>query len=156
MTNLLKSRWLLLGLLAGLIPVFGVIAVTVAKILAETGVLIPDFHVGYSADDLSEMLTGMGEMGRALYTRVLWLDVLNPAFYALLLVVLLARLGAPAWQRALALLAGALDYAENVALWTAVVRFPEPPPGWGGTISPVKHFVLGLALILLWRAARRS
>ncbi len=156
MMRLLKSRGLLVALVAALIPVFLAVVVTVGQILLSTGVLIPDFHFGYSASDLGGLLERMGADGRRLFARVLWLDWLNPALYTLVLGVGLARLDAPRWQFLVPLLAGLLDYAENTASRLALSVYPDAVPGWGGLVSPVKHLALVAALFLVWRALRRS
>ena len=57
---------------------------------------------------------------------------------------------------AIPLAAAALDYTENMALWSALAAWPGAVPGWGGLVSPVKHLTLIAALILSARSVGRA
>jgi hypothetical protein len=90
---------------------------------------------------------GVTAIALALATRWLW-----------------ARLGRRGWLVAApALMAGLLDYAENVVVWSLLLRWPDAPrvlADIGGTVTSAKRvvatlaFVLPLGLLLSWAGRR--
>ena len=92
------------------------------------GYSILDFDFGYSEERVLEVLGSYGEEGMALYGRIQLLDILNPAIYSLFfasILYLLFKKGGFAWVVILPLLAGALDYAENITLYILSSSYPD-------------------------------
>ena len=135
MTTLLKiiertaTRWGLGILFFLYVLVFGAIQITMNKLAVVTGGFsILDFDFGYSEERVLEVLGSYGEEGMALYGRIQLLDILNPAIYSLFfasILYLLFKKGGFTWVVILPLLAGALDYAENITLYILSSSYPD-------------------------------
>lgn len=122
-----KQGLLLLTVLYAL--VFGLIISTISKLTDITGGIgILDFDQGYTHGRVIEVFSSYGEAGMTLYSRIQLLDLLNPALYSLLissLVYLLVRHSKVIWLSIIPLLAGLLDYFENLTLYLLVKSYPD-------------------------------
>jgi hypothetical protein len=96
----------------------------------------PDLRFGYGGEETYRLLDAYGAKGVAHWRRLLLIDMIFPAVYAALFVVLAGQwagwVGAgPVW-RAVAvgcpLLAGASDYAENLLLLRVLGALPRRTP----------------------------
>ena len=100
--------------------------------------------------------------------KFLMLDILNPAIYALGLATImfvLVRNGRHVRAVILPMLAGVLDYAENLTLFLMATRYPDISDGLVGVssaLSMIKHLTLGIAVaafvaaIVMWFRSRRA
>ncbi len=139
-----------------------------------------DVRGGWTAAEARALLAACGETGRAAYLHLQLADLVYPGVTALALALsarwLWARLGRarPGWVRlgasgwliaAPALLAGLLDYAENVVIWSLLVRWPGSPgmlAEVGGAVTSAKRVVATVAFViplvlggaLAWRRLR--
>lgn len=151
------ANWRGLGILVVLYAVvFGSILATLARLTELTGGIgILDFDRGYTKDRVREVFESYGEEGFALFARIQLLDVINPVLYALIfacLTHLLWRHRNATWVVLLPLLAGALDYAENLTLFLLSRSFPDLSDGLVGlssTLSLVKNVALFAAIAAL-------
>ena len=92
----LATRRALLLLVAGYLVVFGAILITLGQLSAVSGGQgILDFDLGYTPDRVAEVYGSYGDRGFALYRRIQWLDLINPALYSLIAAALTYRL----WRR---------------------------------------------------------
>ena len=106
----------------------------VAQLKAMTGgVGILDMEFGYSPQAAYELLTALGETGRAFYLHVIVpQDFIFPALYSLFYVVTTTFLFRKAFAEThpiqpfslLTLLGGLADYAENLCILTMLVNYP--------------------------------
>ncbi|TMV04799.1 hypothetical protein FGK63_17090 [Ruegeria sediminis] len=144
----------MLILLALYAIVFGTILVTLGQLQEVTGGYgILDFDRGYSPERVNEVLGSYGPEGMALYRRILFLDIFNPALYALIvacLTCLLWKDRGPRWLALVPLLAALGDYLENAALFLMARAFPDVPEGlvhMGSALSLLKNGLLVVAVI---------
>lgn len=147
--------------------IFGLIWALIIKLMTLTGGTgILDFEIGYTPEKVQAVLGSYGAEGMALYRRIQWLDLVNPAIYGLLMASILYRLYPTqkswSWLVLLPLLAALLDYAENGVLFILATDFPDISAQWvtlGSMISLLKNAVLFLAIMALlvggWRWYRR-
>ena len=142
-------------LMLAYVVVFGAILLTLTDLTAHTrGIGILDFDIGYSVERVAEVFGAYGEPGIALYGRIQLLDILNPALYTLIFAIVLNVLWQvrAAWVVLLPLLAGLLDYAENITLALLARSFPELSSGLVGfssTLSLVKNAALYASIAVL-------
>ena len=146
----------IIALLVLYVGVFGAIQVTLGQLAdASGGYGILDFDRGYSPERVDEVLGSYGEHGMALYARIQFLDLFNPALYSLLfacLTYLLWKRRGPHWLAFLPLLAGLGDYMENATLFLLARAYPDVPTSLVTTssaLSRVKNGFLALALLSL-------
>ena len=139
----------LLLLLALNILLFGLIASTIRKLMdVSGGIGILDFDRGYTRERVLEVFGSYGEAGMALYSRIQMLDLINPAVYSLLfssLIFLLVRGSKLAWLAVIPLIAGSLDYLENLTLYLLAKSFPDIPTklvSISSSLSIIKNAVL--------------
>ena len=91
----------------------------------------------------------------ALYTRIQLLDIFNPAIYSLFfasIIYLLWRKHNAAWVALLPLLAGLLDYAENLTLFLLARSYPDLPTGLvtlSSTLNIIKNMAMVPAIIAM-------
>jgi hypothetical protein len=132
------------------------------------GLAALDVRGYWSMQDAQSLVRACGAGGRDAYVDLQLADLVYPAIVgtALLLVsaALLHRYGPWTWPLLLpALATTALDYGENAAAWTLLVRWPQVDAmvaSIGGPVSAVKQalgFVaFGVVLVLLTLAAARQ
>ena len=146
-----------LAILFGLyVVVFGAIITTLTQLTELTGGIgILDFDRGYSIERVNEVFSSYGTNGMALYMRIQFLDLFNPAIYSLFLasiVYLLWQNRQIAWVSIMPLLAGLLDYFENLTLFILARSFPdlsESLVSISSALSIVKNIVLFVAILSL-------
>jgi len=152
--------------------VFGAILFYMSKLTALTGGIgILDFDRGYTTERVMEVFGSYGPEGMALYARIQILDIFNPAIYSVIFSALLYLLWAErkaVWVVFLPLLAGGLDYAENLTLWALSRAYPDLPSALVGTssfLSIVKNvallavsvaFVVGLVILVISKLPKRN
>jgi len=131
------------------------------------GLATLDVRGFWSRQDAQSLVRACGPAGRNAYVNLQLADVLYPAIAgsALLLVsaALLHRYGPRMWPLLLpAIATTGLDYAENVAVWTLLLRWPRVDAAVasiGGPVSAAKQalgFVaVGVVFALLALAAVR-
>lgn len=136
--------------------VFGMIIFTMSQLSeATSGAGIIDFERGYSASRVGEILGSYGPDGFALYGRIQLLDLINPALYSLIfasILHLMFRGGKASWVVILPLIAGMLDYLENVTIFLLIRSFPTISDGlvWASsTLSIAKNIALPAAVLAL-------
>lgn len=109
--------------------IFGSIIITLSEMTVLTGGIgILDFDLGYSVERVREVFGSYGAEGFALYTRIQLLDLLNPAIYSLIfacIIYLLWNTHQHIWVALIPLVAGLLDYVENLTLFLLARDFPE-------------------------------
>jgi NAD dependent epimerase/dehydratase family enzyme len=123
-------------------PTFAVLAaVTLAAFLAEDLLMFPlsvpymkalaagarllDMRPAYTPGAVYQLFDVLGNSGRNAYLQLLWsVDLLLPALFGSFLAGAIAR-GAIRRLRSLPLLAAACDYAENIAITTLLLLYPE-------------------------------
>lgn len=142
-----KQGLLLLTVLYAL--VFGLIISTISKLTGITGGIgILDFDRGYTHSRVIEVFSSYGEAGMTLYSGIQLLDLINPALYSLLissLVYLLVRHSKVIWLSIIPLLAGLLDYLENLTLYLLVQSYPdisESLASFSSALSIIKNIAL--------------
>lgn len=134
-----RSLLALLALAAGLVLTVNLIDLPIGlRALARiTDVPILDMSFFYQADEVYRRLALFGDPGRQLYLQILWtFDIAIPISYALALstgIHMAWRDLYPRhpWSRYLfliPLLAGALDYTENILITYLLLRYPERHP----------------------------
>lgn len=136
--------------------VFGAIALALTKLTTLTGGIgILDFDRGYSRERVLQVFDSYGADGWVLYQRIQLLDLLNPAIYSLFfasLTYLLWRHSRAVWLVVLPLLAGALDYAENLTLFLLSRSYPDIS-AWlvsvSSALSIIKNAALSAAVLAL-------
>ncbi len=136
--------------------VFGLIISTINKLVHITGGIgILDFDRGYTRSRVIEVFGSYGEAGMSLYSRIQMLDLINPAVYSLLissLVCLSVRRSKAIWLVIVPLLAGLLDYLENLTLYLLVKSYPNVSEGLvslSSTLSIIKNIALFGAIAAL-------
>ena len=147
----------MLAVLFGLyVLVFGAIIITLFQLTELTGGIgILDFDRGYSIERVNEVFSSYGTEGMILFTRIQLLDLLNPAIYSLFLasiIHLLWRDHNIAWASVLPLVAGLLDYMENLTLFLLARNFPDLSirlVAISSTLSIIKNIALFSAIIAL-------
>ena len=160
------------GLLVLYLVVFSAILFTLGQLSDVTGGYgILDFDRGYSADRVHEVLGSYGAEGMALYARIQFLDLFNPALYSLILACLTFLLWnrrGQNWPVLVALLGGLADYMENVSLFLLAKSYPdvsEPLVGLSSSLSLIKNLLLpisalpllvGIAVWLVSRTQKRT
>jgi hypothetical protein len=111
--------------------VLGGIGVSLAELQAVTGGNgILDFEIGYSGGRVREILGSYGPDGFAIYNRIQFLDIANPALYSLLLLAMAWWIWKPTgrvWPALIPSVAGIGDYLENIALAIIVQAYPDTP-----------------------------
>lgn len=128
----------------------------VAAVEQACGAPALDVRGSWTASEAQALLTACGTAGRAAYLRLQWADTVYPGVTALALALatrwLWARLGRRGWLIAApALVAGALDYAENAVVWSLLLRWPDMPQPLaeiGGTVTTAKRVVATLAFVI--------
>lgn len=144
-----------LAILFGLyVIVFGAIITTLSQLTELTGGIgILDFDRGYSIERVNEVFSSYGAEGMILYSRIQLLDLFNPAIYSLFLasiIHLLWRNHNIAWVSIFPLIAGLLDYMENLSLFLLARNFPDLSirlVNISSTLSIVKNIALFAAII---------
>ena len=138
------------------LAVFGAIVLTLTELGDISGGYgILDFETGYTKDRVLEVFGSYGEQGMALYHRIQFLDLFNPALYSLItavLTVLLWRGRGPDWLPLVALAGGFGDYMENATLFAMTQLYPDLPDGLvslSSTLSLVKNGLLVVAMLPL-------
>lgn len=154
--NKMASRKGLAILVSLYVIVFGSIMVTLHTLNGLTGGAgILDFHQGYSLDTVRDVFDSYGQAGFRLYERIQLLDLVNPAIYSLLMscvIFLLFKTQAYAWPVSLPLIAGLLDYAENLTLFLLSRSYPELSPvlvKMSSLLSMAKNAALVCAVVAL-------
>ena len=142
-----KQGLLLLTVLYAL--VFGLIINTISQLTDITGGIgILDFDRGYTHGRVIEVFSSYSDAGMTLYLRIQLLDLINPALYSLLissLVYLLVRRSKVIWLSIIPLLAGLLDYLENLTLYLLVQSYPdisESLVSFSSALSIIKNIAL--------------
>lgn len=129
--------------------VFGAILSALSRLTALTGGIgILDFDRGYSVNRVHQVFGSYGDEGFSLYMQIQLLDLFNPAIYSLILACLtylLWKHHRAAWVVALPLVAGLLDYAENLTLFLLARTYPEVSAGLVG-LSSMLSLTKNLAL----------
>ena len=93
----------------------------------------PDLRFGYRADEIYRLLDRYGPRGVAHWRRLLWLDMLFPAVYAVLFALLGAKWAqwvdaGPAWEACaigVPIAAGVSDYIENILFLQIIGALPR-------------------------------
>lgn len=120
-------------LLALYVVVFGMILATTGKLTAHTGGIgILDFERGYSYERVLEILGSYGPEGMALFARIQFFDLFNPAIYGLIfasIIYLLWKDSNVNWLPILPFFAAGLDYCENLTLFLLARSYPEISSG---------------------------
>lgn len=131
--------------------VFGSILLTLGQLSGVSGGNgILDFEQGYSAERVVEIFGSYGDTGMALYGRIQFLDLFNPALYSLVAAVftyLLWKGRGLDWLCLMPFLAGIGDYAENVTLFLMSRSFPIVPEGLVFISSSLSLLKNGLMII---------
>lgn len=151
------AHWRVLLVLIGLWAiVFGAILVSLTQLAdISGGAGILDFEIGYSHDAVHALLSRYGETGFDLYRRIQWLDLINPALYTSILVIITRMVWpgrGPGWAFLLPLLGGIGDYAENATLALIVAQWPTPSENLiavSSALSLAKNAGLAVALLPL-------
>lgn len=112
---------------------------------------------GYSMGQARDILTALGDEGRAFYQNVQHrLDLVYPALMAGVLIMSYWRLFKPAWATgfgAIAVLAAAFDYLENAAVSTMLTAGPADltaeMAAAASRWTQVKSIVVSVAMTLL-------
>lgn len=127
-----------------------------------TGLPILDMEIGYTAERVTEILSGYTAEARARYEIIQIADILHPAIYSSLLAGLIWALADGERWRWLALLpfmTALFDWGENVMIWrmtTAPLPVDYATAEMGSTLSLMKHGSLAaVAVILLMMFLRR-
>jgi hypothetical protein len=139
------------------------------------GLAALDVRGFWNADEARALLQSCGPAGRTAYVQLELADQLFPAIAGAALVLataaLLHRIGPRAWPLLVpAIATTVLDYAENIAVWTLLARWPEVPAvvaAIGGPVSAAKQALgflahgvllaaLAVAAVGALRARRRS
>ena len=147
----LANKRAILILFAIYVTVFGTILFTLGQltnISGGNGIL--DFEPGYTAQRVAEVFGSYGDTGMALYGRIQFLDLFNPALYALVASVftyLLWKARGPEWLCLMPFLAAIGDYAENITLFLLSRAFPDVPEGLVALSSILSLIKNGLMLI---------
>ena len=116
---------------------------------------ILDFDRGYSRERVIEVFSSYGDTGMALYARIQALDLVNPAIYSLLfasLTFLLWRNRKAVWVVIIPLVAGLLDYIENLTLYLLAQSYPTISADLvsiSSTLSIIKNVALFGAILVL-------
>lgn len=120
---------------------------------------IPDLHFFYGPDQAYGLIAALGDEGRAVYGRMLWiLDGVYPPLYGLGLAVVIGCLSAGRWRwlALLPLAAAAADLAENVCIQGMLTSFPAHA-GWAeglaGWCTAAKWSLLATTLLVIAIAA---
>jgi nucleoside-diphosphate-sugar epimerase len=93
------------------------------------GRTILDARLGYGPSEVLELLSSLGEAGRARYLTMLWtFDLVLPALFTLVLFRAM-RAGSFRRWRWLTLAPGVADYLENIAVSALLVAGPVPSVG---------------------------
>ncbi len=124
----------------------------VARVADRCGAAPLDVRGYWTASDARGLAQSCGASGREAYVALQLLDLVYPAAGgAALLVVtalLLRRYGGRGWVLLVpAIVMTVFDYAENAAVWTLLVGWPEIDPtvaAVGGAVTAVKR-VAGFA-----------
>ncbi len=129
--------------------VFGAIVFTLLQLTTLTGGIgILDFDRGYTLERVEETFDSYGEAGFALYSRIQLLDLLNPAIYSVLFacfIYLLWKDRKNIWVVFIPIVAGFLDYAENLTLYLLSSSYPDLSPqlvAFSSTLSIIKNLAL--------------
>ncbi len=102
------------------------------------GAGIPDMEIFYTPAALTAILDALGPAGREFYlTRIIPLDMVFPLLYSLFFLIVLFRLMGglgllktrATYLLILPVLAGSVDYSENVCFLTILLNYPEPMTG---------------------------
>ncbi|MCK0141266.1 hypothetical protein [Aliiroseovarius sp. F20344] len=146
----------LAALLVTYVVIFGAILITLGQLSTVSGGYgILDFDQGYTAERVAEVWGSYGEQGFALYRRIQFLDILNPALYSLIaaaLTYILWKGRGVEWLCLAPLLGGIGDYAENVSLFLLARGYPkisEDLVAVSSTLSLIKNGLLILGLLPL-------
>lgn len=119
----------------------------VTRVADQCGQPALDVRGYWNAADAAAVLEGCGEPGRRAYVHLQLLDLVYPAASGAALVLvtalLLRRYGGRGWFLLIpALVMVGFDYAENVAVWTLLLSWPEVDPvvaAVGGVVTAVKR-----------------
>ncbi len=109
--------------------------------------------LGYGPAEVHAFLSALGPAGRRLYAAMSWtVDLLMPALLSAFLWTTVSLGSLRRWRRA-ALLGGAADYLENVAVTALLLAFPYEPAALvriasAITISKFVLYLAGAALAL--------
>lgn len=152
-----SSRWRTLLALAGvaLVAVNAVpFPLSVPSLRALGGGLpILDMRLGYDLAAVRELLSALGEGGRASYLAMLWrIDLALPALFSASLASALGAGRLTRW-RWVALTPAAVDYLENLAITLLIRAYPGVPPGLVRTASALTVLKLSLYLFAAGLAA---
>jgi hypothetical protein len=129
----------------------------IAGVRERCGGLEPfDVRGFWTAEDARALVQACGSAGRDAYLGLELADLLYPAVAgAALLVVtalLLRRLGGRAWPLLLPVIAmTVLDYAENLTVWTLLLRWPDVDPIVaiiGGPVTAAKRTLGSIAFTI--------
>lgn len=151
------ANWRGIGiLLVSYALVFGAIIATLSQLTTLTGGTgILDFDIGYSLERVQEVFDSYGEAGFALYGRIQLLDLINPAIYSLLFscfIYILWKSRKYDWFVIIPLVAGLLDYAENLTLYLLSSTYPDLSPQlvlFSSTLSIIKNIALFTTITIL-------
>ncbi len=116
---------------------------------------------GYGPAEAHALLTALGEAGRRQYETLLWtLDLAMPALLSAFLWTSVSLGSLRRWRWA-AVLGGAADWAENVAVTALLAAFPAEPPAMvrlasALTVSKFALYLAGVALAVGGALARRG
>ncbi len=123
-----KPKWLLLLFLLTLIN-FTIIGFLTAQIMnISGGANLLDFSFGHTANSVNSTLEAYGTEGISLYRWVQRIDLIHPLIYSLLfasLFYILFRQTRVHISIYLPLIAGILDYLENIFLFQMVNTYPQ-------------------------------
>jgi lysylphosphatidylglycerol synthetase-like protein (DUF2156 family) len=162
--------------LAIVLPLYGVAAFAmflwpgmVSRVSDRCGGLPPfDVRGNWTQADARALVQACGASGRSAYIELQLLDLVYPALSGAALVLVTAllarRYGRWGWAALIpAVLMTVLDYTENIAVWTLLVKWPDvnaTVAAIGGPVTAVKHIMgfvafgipllLGVIALLRW------
>ncbi len=113
---------------------------------------ILDVLFAYTPQQALSLLTQYGPAGRKLYLQAMFLDMVYPLIYTLLLFEMLRYLAAGKWGLRLPFVVMGLDYLENLLELRMVLGFPEKVRQTAVIASPVtslKWFLVGLVFLFI-------
>ena len=155
LTTTNTSKYFFALLILQLIIGIGIVVNVIKLLELSDGRIIIDFLVGYSAEDIKTTLASYGTKGMAIYKDILFMDVLNPAIYGLVVANLLYLFLKNTKHQYLVIvpfIVSILDYIENVFIFIFLKDYPmisDSLVGIASSVSIAKHSCMYAMFILL-------
>jgi len=155
--------WILVGLEFLFIYAFhGLFSVSVEKLMEISGgVGLPDLELYYTVGQLHNIFLRFGDLGRSMYLKLQYIDMVYPLIYASLLASLLFLLIKNTRLENLIFLpalAAFFDYAENILLRINILAFPNMEKitvQFASAATLLKWSMIFLSVVVILGAALR-